>query len=119
MVYVANRSGAVGRRKGCGDAEDVCISIQHGKNDGKVTLDNEAGTLNGPGDACAHDSSQDVHFAPFNGFRVVVTVVLLESAKDLSQQAKEELHELGFPGWQGHGRSRTRQEKREAVGGVP
>ena len=35
--------GTVGRRRGCGDAEGVCLSFQHGKNDGKVTLDNERG----------------------------------------------------------------------------
>ena len=68
---------------------------------GKLTLDNKAGTLYEPGNACAHNSSLDVHFAPFNGFRVVVTALLLESAKGISQQAKQELHELGFPGWQG------------------
>ena len=85
--------GTVGRRQGCGDAEGVCLSFQHGKNDGKVTLDNKAGTLKGPGDACAHDSSLDMHFAPFNGFRVVVTALLLGSAKDASRQMQAELHE--------------------------
>ena len=92
--------GTVSRRRGCGDAEGVCLSFQHGKNDGKVTLDNKAITLYEPGNACAHDSSQDVHFAPFNGFRVVVTALLLESAKEFPQQAKGDLHKLGFPGWQ-------------------
>ena len=37
---------------------------------------------------------------PFNGFRVVVTAMLLGSAKDLPQHSKDELYELGFPGRQ-------------------
>ena len=65
-----------------------------------MSLDNEKGSLTEPGDACAHDSSLDVHFAPFNGFRVVVTALLLGSARSLPQHSKDELHELGFPGWQ-------------------
>ena len=71
--------GTVGRRCGCIDAEGVRLSFQHGKNDGKVTLDNETGSLTEPGDACAHDSSLDVHFAPFNASgrgSIVVTLVL-------------------------------------------
>ena len=73
--------GTVGRRHGRADATGTCITFHHGKNDGAVTLDKEAGARSEVGHACAHDFSLDVHLGPFSGFRVVVTAVLTSSRR--------------------------------------
>ena len=61
-------------------------------------MDNGAGKLPEPGVACAHDASLDVLLKPFNGFRVVVTAMLLDTGKMLSDKDQNELYELGFSG---------------------
>ena len=90
--------GTVGRRPGAAGAVGTCISFQHGKNNGKVEVDNGSGMLPEPVVACAHDSSLDVQLAPFSGFHMVVTAMLLGTSDKLSNRDKTGLYELGFPG---------------------